>query len=71
MVAFPAISCGVYGYPLAAGAQIALEAVAEYLRNEDRIRLVRFVLFSVTAFEAFNAAHVRLGKGSGDGPEAR
>lgn len=66
-VAFPAISCGVYGYPLAAGAQIALEAVAEYLRNEDSIRLVRFVLFNTTTYDVFCAANARLG----DGPEAR
>ncbi len=45
-VAFPSISTGAYGYPIAAAARIALGTVAEYLRAHPQIELVRFVVFS-------------------------
>ena len=44
-VAFPAVSTGIFGYPVEEAAGVALQAVlseAEALRN---VRLVRFVLF--------------------------
>jgi O-acetyl-ADP-ribose deacetylase (regulator of RNase III) len=50
-VAFPAISCGVYGYPVELAAQVAVNAV----RGHD-LDLVRFVLFDDSAYEAFAAA---------------
>jgi O-acetyl-ADP-ribose deacetylase (regulator of RNase III) len=50
-VAFPAISCGVYGYPVDLAAQVAVDAV----RGHD-LDLVRFVLFDEPAYEAFAAA---------------
>lgn len=50
-VAFPAISCGVYGYPIDEAARVAVEAV----RNHDR-ELVRFVLFNEATHDAFSAA---------------
>jgi O-acetyl-ADP-ribose deacetylase (regulator of RNase III) len=43
-IAFPAISCGVYRYPIADAAQIAVETTAEYLRQNDSITQVTFVL---------------------------
>lgn len=55
-VAFPAISCGVYGYPLAEAAPVALGAVAGFLKEGDGIERVRFVLFGKEAFAAFQAA---------------
>lgn len=45
-VAFPAISCGVYGYPIPDAAKIAVDTVREFLRNHDSIDAVRFVLFT-------------------------
>jgi len=45
-LAFPSISTGAYGYPIADAARIALTTVAEYLRAHEEIVLVRFVLFS-------------------------
>ncbi|WP_024303709.1 O-acetyl-ADP-ribose deacetylase [Pseudogulbenkiania sp. MAI-1] len=46
-LAFPAISCGVYGYPLHAALTIACEAVAGWLQtHEHAIRLVQFVAYS-------------------------
>ena len=52
-VAFPAISTGVYGYPLDQAAPVAIEAV----RSADtNVAEVRFVLFGREAFEAFERA---------------
>src|SRR5919205_647223 len=48
-VAFPAISCGVYGFPVELAAPIAVEAVREH--GED-VELVRFVLFGDETYEA-------------------
>ena len=45
-VAFPAVSCGVYGYPPAAAAAAAMRAVVDFLKTHDGLRTVRFVLFS-------------------------
>jgi O-acetyl-ADP-ribose deacetylase (regulator of RNase III) len=59
-LAFPAISCGVYGYPLAEAATIALSACAEGLREHAALEEVRFVLFSDAVLEAFGAAQRRL-----------
>lgn len=57
----PAIGAGVYGYPMAAAAAIALGAAARFLREEKTsLRKVSFVLFGRTAFETFAAIARRL-----------
>jgi len=55
-VAFAAISCGVYGYPLDEAAAIAVSEVARFLRERGGIERVRFVLFDSAAFNAFTRA---------------
>lgn len=55
-IAFSAVSCGVYGYPLEKAAQIALETTAAFLKNSEDIELVRFVLFNDTIFRIFQKA---------------
>lgn len=45
-IAFPAISCGVYGYPIEQAGRIALQTTAEFLAKHPQIKQVRFVLFS-------------------------
>jgi len=55
-IAFPAISCGVYGYPLCEAAEIAVSAVAECAARDMRVVHVRFVLFSDDALAAFSGA---------------
>ncbi|MBR7826111.1 O-acetyl-ADP-ribose deacetylase [Actinospica sp. MGRD01-02] len=50
-VAFPAISTGIYGWPLADAARIAIGTVRE--TDASVVRDVRFVLFGETAFNHF------------------
>ena len=45
-IAFPAISCGVYGYPIDAAAEIAVSETARVLAGSDAIDRVLFVAFS-------------------------
>jgi len=52
-LAFPSISTGAYGYPVAEAARIALTTAMEYLRGHPEIRLVRFVLFGQTAYKTY------------------
>jgi O-acetyl-ADP-ribose deacetylase (regulator of RNase III) len=53
-VAFPAISTGIYRYPLAEAAEIAVTTVRQELENSP-VELVRFVLFDDKAYETFTA----------------
>ena len=55
-IAFPAISAGIYGYPLAGAATIALGVARDYALANDSFREIRFVLFSAKTFAAFEAA---------------
>lgn len=52
-LAFPAISCGVYGYPIRDASRIALSTVADYCRAHPEIREVRFVLFGEKDLAAY------------------
>jgi O-acetyl-ADP-ribose deacetylase (regulator of RNase III) len=52
-VAFPAISTGVYGYPVDEAAPVAIEAVRTTATD---VREVRFVLFDERTFAAFERA---------------
>jgi O-acetyl-ADP-ribose deacetylase (regulator of RNase III) len=55
-VAFPAISTGIYGYPIELAAGVAVAATAEALYRQDTVELVRFVLFDEQTLAAFDAA---------------
>lgn len=60
-VTFPAISTGVYGYPLAEAAEIAVRTVADGLREaEGKIEQATFVLFGKPAYEAHHQAAAKL-----------
>ena len=52
-VAFPAISTGVFGYPVEEASVVAIEAVR---RAETSVGQIRFVLFGRPAYEAFERA---------------
>lgn len=55
-VAVPAISTGIYRYPLEEAAEVSLRTVIEYLREHPGIELVRFVLWEKFTLEVFEAA---------------
>ena len=44
-IAFPAISTGIFGYPIEEAARVALDTISEEGQRLDQVRLVRFVLF--------------------------
>jgi O-acetyl-ADP-ribose deacetylase (regulator of RNase III) len=52
-IAFPSISTGIFGYPVAAAAGEAIAAVREHLRGPTGIELVRFVCFSEADLEEY------------------
>ncbi len=52
-VAFPSISTGAYGYPIAAAARIALRTVRECVLAHADISVVRFVLFSAADLQTY------------------
>jgi O-acetyl-ADP-ribose deacetylase (regulator of RNase III) len=54
-VAFPAVSAGIYGWPIEDAARVAVTTVREF-EAPDAPGLVRFVLFSDPAHRAFKAA---------------
>ena len=55
-VSFPAISTGVFGYPIAEAAELSLQAVRDYLREHPELFKVRFVLFSNEDYAAYQTA---------------
>jgi O-acetyl-ADP-ribose deacetylase len=52
-IAFPAISTGIFGYPIEQAAWVAIPTVVESLRSARHLVLVSFVLFDQTTFETF------------------
>jgi O-acetyl-ADP-ribose deacetylase (regulator of RNase III) len=55
-IAFPAISCGIYGYPIPAAAQIAIDTVTRFLANDRTIDQVVFACFGDEVLNAFQSA---------------
>ena len=45
-IAFPAISCGVYGYPIEDASRIAIDTTCDFLKTHKSIKKVVFILFS-------------------------
>lgn len=55
-IAFPAISAGIYGYPLAQAAAVALGVARDFALARPDFTEIRFVLFSAESFAAFETA---------------
>ena len=54
-VSFPAISCGIYGYPLEGAAEVAISSIARSLAENPGITEVRMVLFDETTWAIFES----------------
>jgi O-acetyl-ADP-ribose deacetylase len=66
-VAFPAVSCGSYGYPAGLAATVALGQVVEFLAGDRTIERVLFACLPGEVGEAYRSALVALGPvGSND-----
>ena len=55
-IAFPAISCGIYGYPIPAAARIAVTETDAFLRAQASITRVVFACFGTEVLHAFQTA---------------
>ena len=55
-IAFPAISCGIYGYPIGQSATIAIKETANFLELNNTIEEVYFTCFDDSVFEAYHQA---------------
>jgi O-acetyl-ADP-ribose deacetylase len=52
-IAFPAISCGAYGYPIPEAAKVALKTARDFLATDDSIDKVTFVLWGEDVYDAY------------------
>jgi O-acetyl-ADP-ribose deacetylase (regulator of RNase III) len=52
-IAFPSLSTGAYGYPIREAATIALSTILSHLKGPTGLEHVIFVLFGMSAFEAY------------------
>jgi O-acetyl-ADP-ribose deacetylase (regulator of RNase III) len=63
-LAFPAISTGAYGYPVAKAAPIAVSSAVEELASAKNVAKIRFVLFDVSTLRAYTRAAEKLNRSS-------
>ena len=59
-ISFPAISCGVYGYPIEEAAHLALKTSIEFALENTGIKLIRHILFNRRIYDIFSAELKRL-----------
>ena len=55
-IAFPAISCGAFGYPIRHAASVAVSEISRFLANDDRLERVLLVAFEEAVFRALSDA---------------
>src|SRR6266705_1592388 len=59
-IAFPAISCGVYGYPMEQAAKIAVRECLRFVEDHDAIEAVAFALFGADALAIYERELAKL-----------
>lgn len=52
-VALPAISTGIYGYPIDEAAEVMLRAAIDYVKSGTRLERIAFCLYGQSAFDTF------------------
>ena len=52
-IAFPAISTGVYGFPLERATQIAIKTTANFLNSDESIKKVIFICFDKKTYQTY------------------
>ncbi|MCA0353891.1 MAG: O-acetyl-ADP-ribose deacetylase [Chloroflexi bacterium] len=55
-LAFPAISCGIYGYPVELAAPLAIQTIANFLASNSIPEKVSLICFEATVYQAYCAA---------------
>jgi O-acetyl-ADP-ribose deacetylase (regulator of RNase III) len=53
-IAFPAISCGVYGYPIEAACKVAVDTTCDILKKNKALEKVIFILFALQDKKVYN-----------------
>ncbi len=61
-IAFPSISTGAYGYPVAEAAEVAVSTVTGAIADFSRVTTVRFILFDVADLRAYTRAAEKLAR---------
>jgi O-acetyl-ADP-ribose deacetylase (regulator of RNase III) len=52
-IAFPAISCGIYGYPVKEACKIAIDTTCNFLKQNSSLKKIVFILFSVDNYNVY------------------
>lgn len=60
-IAFPAISCGIYGYPIEEACQIAMQSTLEVIGKQNVLEKVIFVCFGEQIYQAYLETAKELG----------
>ncbi len=60
-VAFPAISTGIYGYPLPEASRVSSRAIEQFLKQDSVLQQVRLIFFAPSDAETFLKNHVFTG----------
>lgn len=56
-IAFPAISCGIYGYPIKEAAKIAVRTIKEYTQKNLDFEYIYFVCYNSEILQAYQTAY--------------
>lgn len=61
-IAFPAISTGIFGYPMDRCAKVMLSTAIDYVKKSTGLKLILFCLYDASAFEVFKNTFLELTK---------